>query len=252
MNSRLIERDGVPLHGLWRAGHGSPIIVLPGAMADAASYVPVVEAIDRPEPILVLDRRGRSASGPQGATYSTATEVADLRSWLDQLGGPVVVFGWSYGANIALELAARDDRISQVVGYEPVLGPFGAELLPALRTADLDTRVEIINRDLSRVPAEAVAALRADPAWSELRRLAEPAVAELEAINSFEPSAGWSDLTPDLIIGEHSQGTEPYGPAFDRAAARLPRSRTTVLPGQGHLAHIHDPVALGRLITELL
>ncbi|HIT76289.1 MAG TPA: alpha/beta hydrolase [Candidatus Avipropionibacterium avicola] len=253
MRSRLIEREGVPLHGLWRSGDdGVPIIVVPGAMAAAESYRPVVEAIERPEPVLVLDRRGRADSGPQPQSYSVATEVADLRQWIDHLGGPVVVFGWSYGATIALELAGQDDRIAQVIGYEPVLAPFGADLLPALRKADADTRVEIINRDLSRVPAQEVAALRQSPVWPSLCRLAEPALGELEAINAFEPGPGWADLAPELIVGDLSLGVEPYGPGFDRAAARLPRARTTILPGQGHLAHLDDPAALGRLVTGLL
>ena len=259
MESRLINRPpahagdvGVPLHGKWRPGEGTPIIVVPGAMADAESYTPVVDAMEGPEPVLLLDRRGRSASGAQGAGYSTQTEVDDLRAWLDHLGVPVTLVGWSYGATIALELAAHDPRVRHVIGYEPVIAPFGLELLPALRVADLDTRVEIINRDLSRVPAEAIEELRASAVWPALRRLAEPALAELEAINSFRPSAGWAALTADLIIGEHSQGSEPYGPGFARAAERLPRAITTVLPGQGHLAHVEDPTALGKLITILL
>lgn len=253
MESRLIERDGVPLHGLWRPGRGAPIVVVPGAMADADTYAPVADAIDRPEPVLVLDRRGRSASGPQGEGYAMQTEVDDLRAWIDQLGADAATLvGWSYGANIAIELAAHDPRVIHVVGYEPVLGPFGRELLPALGEADADARVEIINRDLSGVPAEQVAELRRSPAWPILRRLAEPAVAELEAINAFRPSPGWADVAADLIVGEHSRGVEPYGPAFDRAAERLPRATITVLPGQGHLAHVEGPAVLGQLVTGLL
>lgn len=252
MESRRIDRDGVLLHGLWRPGEGVPIVVVPGAMADAASYAPVAEAIDHPGPVLVVDRRGRSASGRQGDGYSTQTEVDDLRAWLDHLGEPVLLVGWSYGAVIALELAAHDPRVRQVIGYDPVLGPFGAELLPALREAGPDRRVEIINRDLSRVPAEAVAELRNSPAWASLCGLAVPVVAELEAINAFRPGPEWVELSPALIVGERSRDVEPYGPAFERAAALLPKATTTVLVGHGHLAHVENPTALGRLITELL
>lgn len=252
MESRTIERAGVRLHGLWRPGSGQPIVVVPGVLADAAAFVPVVDAIRRPEPVLVVDRRGRSGSGPLGAGYSVETEVADLRAWLDDLVGPVHLVGWSYGAVITLEVAARDDRVLGVVCYEPGLAPFGREALPALRTADPGRRVEIINLDISRVPAEQVEVLRASPGWADLCRLAEPLYAELVAANAFVPNSGWAEVAAELIIGEHSQGAEPYGPAFDRAATRLPRSRTTVLPGQGHLAHAEDPVALGALFTELL
>lgn len=69
MESRSIRHDGTRLHGLWRPGRGDPIVVVPGVMADAESFVPVVESIERPEPVLILDRRGRSSSGPLGENY---------------------------------------------------------------------------------------------------------------------------------------------------------------------------------------
>lgn len=82
-------------------------------------------------------------------------------------------------------------------------------------------------------------------------RLAAPLPDELTALNAFRPS-DWSGVTARLILGEVNQGREPYGVAFDRVAERLPSARTTLLPGQGHLAHVEDPAALGRLVAELL
>lgn len=252
MESRTVERDGVALHGLWRPGPGAPVVVVPGVMADAASFVPVVDAMAGQQPTLVVDRRGRSGSGGLGPGYSVDTEVDDLQAWLDHLGDHVALVGWSYGAMIAIETAARDDRVGRVVGYEPGLPPFGAEALPALRDADPDRRVEIINLDISRVPPERVDFLRASPIWSDLCQFAVPLYDELVAANDFTPDPGWQSVAAELIIGEHSRDVEPYGPAFDRAVARLPRSRTTVLPEQGHLAHADDPVQLGAMIAELL
>lgn len=252
MDSREIERDGVRLHGLWRPGEGVPIVIVPGVMADARAFVPVADAMGRTAPVLILDRRGRAPSGPLGEGYAVSTEVADLRAWLDELGTPADLVGWSYGATIAIEVAALDDRVRRVIGYEPVLGPFGADALPALRAADPDARVEIINRDVSGFSAEHVAALRAGPAWAQLRRLAEPLAAELVALNAFEPDTAWQRVPAALILGEQNRGHQPYGPAFDRVAARLPRSTTTLLPDQGHLAHVDDPVALGTMIGTLL
>jgi pimeloyl-ACP methyl ester carboxylesterase len=250
--SRFIRRQGTRLHGLWRPGRGAPIVVLPGVMADAESFVPVAEAIALPEPVLVIDRRGRASSGPLGEGYSLETEVADAKAWIDRLGGAVSLVGWSYGATIAIETAARDRRVERTIGYEPVLGPFGTDALPALRVADLARRVEIVNVDVSRLPGERVEELRATPAWPVLCRLSEPLVEELEALNAFSPDERWRDVGVELIIGSHSLGVEPYGPAFDRVAELLPRSATTVLPGHGHLAHAEDPSALGSLIGDLM
>lgn len=252
METRSIRRDGTHLHGLWRPGHGDPIVVVPGVMADAESFVPVVEAITRPEPVLILDRRGRSSSGPLGEGYSLATEVGDVSAWIDHLGSTVTLVGWSYGATIAVEVAASDKRVTGVVGYEPVLGPFGRDVLPELRQADLDRRVEIINLHVSMFPQERVDALKTTPAWPVLCRLSEPLAEELTALNAFEPGPRWSNVSAELILGQVNINAEPYGPAFERARECLPHSRTTILPGQGHLAHTDDPAALGRLISELV
>ena len=200
MESRVIERDSTRLHGLWRPGDGDPILVIPGVMADAAAFAPVIDAVARPEPVLLLDRRGRSHSGPMGEDYSVATEVADATAWVDHLASPVTLVGWSYGAVIALEVAARDQRVKAVVGYEPVLGPFGVDALSALRFADLDRRVEIVNLDVSPFPREWVGALRNTPVWADLRRLAAPLPDELYALNA---------LAPGGEVGGTRCGTDP-------------------------------------------
>lgn len=256
MESRTIERDGVRLHGLWRPGRGVPVVVVPGAMADAEAFRPVVEALDLPDPVLVLDRRGRAPSGGLGPGYGIDTEVADLLAWVAEFGQARLA-GWSYGGTIALEAAARTGAggpvVGPVVAYEPVLAPFGMSALPSLREADPDRAVEIVNIDISRSPRERLEALRASPAWKRLRLLAIPLAAELTAINAFRPDpALWSPVRAELILGEHNRGAEPYGSAFHRVAGLLPRSRTTLLARQGHLAHAEDPVALGRLMGELL
>ncbi|GAB3298592.1 alpha/beta fold hydrolase [Epidermidibacterium keratini] len=221
-------------------------------MADAQSFAPVVEAISRAEPVLILDRRGRSPSGPLGEGYSVATEASDLTAWIDHLAGAVTLVGWSYGATIALEVAATDKRVQEVVGYEPVLGPFGRDAMTELRDADLNRRVEIVNLDISRFPQERVEALRSSPAWPTLCRLSEPLPDELAALNAFRPKGTWSSIAAELILGENNLDAEPYGPAFERVRTLLPHSTTTILPGQGHLAHVDAPAALGKLISELI
>lgn len=238
-----------------RAGRGTPILVVPGVMADAAGWRPVVDSIDLPNPVVTLNRRGRFPSGPLGAGYSIEVEVDDLRHVLDHTG-PAHVFGWSYGALIALEAAIEHPGIASLVAYEPVSAPFGAATVGPIRDAvaagDLDRAVELVNTDVSGFSADYVADLRRSPAWSVLRPLAEPLGEELAAINSYAPSLDrYRDLQipVTLILGAVNEGVAPYGTAFAPFAEALPQAGLIRLPGQGHLAHVAAPAELAGAIA---
>jgi pimeloyl-ACP methyl ester carboxylesterase len=61
--------------------------------------------------------------------------VLDLLAWLARLDMPVRLFGWSYGGLIAIEAATRTAAVRHAIAYEPVVAPFGATAVPALRAA---------------------------------------------------------------------------------------------------------------------
>ncbi|GAA4977952.1 alpha/beta fold hydrolase [Actinoplanes utahensis] len=259
METREIERNGARLHALWRPGHGSPLVIVPGAMADAAGWRHVGAAIERPEPVLILNRRGRAPSSPLGTGYSVETEVLDLLAWLSWLAEPVRLFGWSYGGLIAIEAATRSPAVRQVVAYDPVVSPFGAEAVPELREAvaagDLDRAIEVVLIRVSRSTPEHAAALRGTPAWAPMRQWVRPAPEELAAINSHTSGPRrWAAISVpvDLVVGEESQQNASYGTVFTAVARLLPKAPVHVLAGQGHLAHVNDPELLGRLITGLI
>lgn len=256
-----VNRDGVTLMTSHRTGQGRPLLVVPGVMADAASWQPVVDALRTPQPVHVLNRRGRHPSGPLGSAYAVSTEVEDVAHVLDALdtGSGVDLFGWSYGGLIALEAAKKHPAVSSLTLYEPVVRPFGARALEALHQADqagdLDRAVEIVNRDVSGFSAAYVAELRRSPTWQVLRPLAAPLARELAALNAHPadlPGYGALRMPVTLLLGGDNEGTAPYGEPFARIAAAMPRARVRVMPGQGHLAHAVDPGALARAIDESL
>ncbi|MFK0072958.1 alpha/beta fold hydrolase [Arthrobacter woluwensis] len=241
--------------------YGDPVapglVMVPGVMSDARSWSAVAREVTAWPSVAVLNRRGRAPSGPLTADYSVDTEVGDLLAVLEVLGPVKAVFGWSYGGLIAL-LAADRHPLEQLIAYEPVERPFATGALPALRSAeqahDWDRSVEIVNRDISGFTANYVAGLRADPAvWEVLRRFSVPLAAELTALNAVAPpeTLAWKADRVDLIVGELNRHGQPYGTAFDGVAGRVPGARVHELAGVGHLAHLEDPVGLGRLLDVL-
>lgn len=233
------------------------LLVVPGVMSDARSWRHVALAMEGWPSVSIVNRRGRTPSGPLGEGYSLRTEVEDVQAVLDVVGQPEALFGWSYGGLIAL-LLASERAFDRVIAYEPVDPAFGNAALPSLRAADAaqdwDRAVEIVNEQVSGFPAEYVEALRADhSAWSTLRRLSEPLYPELHALSSVEIGDGLGSQAKaiDLIIGERNLSAEPYGTSFERVAAMLHTCTVRRLDGQGHLAHLEDPAALGLLLDGL-
>lgn len=250
-----MERGGTTLAAEIRTGRGTPILLVPGVMADAATWRPVVAAIDLPNPVVTLNRRGRSPSGALGADYSVLVEIDDLRHTIDSLGA-VHLVGWSYGALIALEAALGCAAVRSLTAYEPVGTPFAPDAVEHIRGAtaagDLDRAVELVNTDVSGFSEGYVAELRRTPAWPVLRELAGPLGEELAAINAYQPSFkdyGRLEIPVTLILGALNEDVAPYGTAFAPFAAALPHSRLIRLPKQGHLAHVEAPAELAGAIV---
>jgi len=257
MRSLRFERAGATLTAIMRDGAGTPLVLVPGVMANAESWLPVVEHIHLPNPVIVVNRRGRAPSGPLGPYYSVRTEIDDLNLLLDELQTDAHLFGWSYGGLIAVEAATERYDLRSLTLYEPIATPFVPEQVPPLREAiargDLDRAVEIVNRDISGFSAEYVAELRRSPAWPSLVSLAAPLAEELGAINAHSPALGRYpslDLPVTLLVGERTEGGFPYGKPFALIASALPQARTVRIARQGHLAHVHAPDLLGKHITD--
>ncbi|WP_206245789.1 alpha/beta fold hydrolase [Novosphingobium terrae] len=246
--------DGIVVY--HRGGDGDPIVLLPGVMADAESWIPVADAIDAPNPLLIVNRRGRAPSREMGADYAVECEIADISSVVRSQPGSVHLAGWSYGGLIALEGAVTGLDLASVIAYDPISRPFAPETITPVRDAlahqDFDRVVEIVNRDVSGFSQDYVDALRMTPAWPQLCRLAASLGDELAAIEQFEPhyeSYAQLEIPVTLIVGEHSLRQAPYGSAFERFARAIPKALITQLVDQGHLAHVSAPTLLGRMIA---
>jgi uncharacterized protein len=106
--------------------------------------------------VLAYDSRAHGESGGDACTYGFY-EKKDLSRAIDKLGGgPIVAFGVSLGAGIALQAAAEDPRIALVVAVAPIsdLRTASAERAPFFASrANIDKAFRI---------AEAEAGFRAD------------------------------------------------------------------------------------------
>lgn len=113
-NEGFVTAGGVRLHYLeWSQRGGdagaAPLLLLHGLASAAAIWELTAPALAAARRVVALDQRGHALSDKPDDGYDFATIVADDLAAADALGlGPrFAVAGHSWGANVALELAAR-------------------------------------------------------------------------------------------------------------------------------------------------
>jgi pimeloyl-ACP methyl ester carboxylesterase len=256
--------DGTSI-AVFRSGVGPPLILVHGASADHTTFRVVGPRLARHVTLHAIDRRGRGASGDT-EPYAIAREFEDLAAVADavaaETGGPVPVFGHSYGGRTALGAALLTDRISRVVSYEGAPTPPGASYHPTGLDAELAEQlaagdpVAVLSTFMTRVvgmdEAE-LAAYRADPVWP-LRVAAAPTIVrELEA--EMDPAASLETLgrvrQPVLqLLGSESMAAFREATyAFD---ARLADGRVIEIPGAKHAAHHTRPDAVVTAVRDFV
>jgi pimeloyl-ACP methyl ester carboxylesterase len=110
--------------GIWSEEAGDPdaplVALVHGSMDRSAGLLKLSRRLDDRFRVLRYDRRGYGRSTPHDGPYDMDGQVADL---VDVLAGrPAIVFGHSYGGNVALAVAARHPDLVRAVGvYEAPL-----------------------------------------------------------------------------------------------------------------------------------
>ncbi len=87
-------------------GQGPPLVLLHGWGMSSAIFADMIQSLAKEFRLLIPDLRGHGHSEP-GQDYRLDSFVSDIRSWLDSLQiESCRLIGWSFGGQIALQLAA--------------------------------------------------------------------------------------------------------------------------------------------------
>jgi pimeloyl-ACP methyl ester carboxylesterase len=202
-----------------------------------------------------IDRRGRGASGDASGPYSIEREFEDVATVAETLaaaaGGPVEVFGHSYGGRCALGAALLTDAIRRVISYEGAPTPPGssyhppgieARLRERLATGDRDGALATFLSEVVGMSAADLAAYQADPIWPIRAAAAGTILRELEA--EADPAASLDRLGAvhqpvlQLLGGESLPVFRDATVALDE---RLTDGRIVVIDGARHAAHHTHP-----------
>jgi len=229
--------DGPPavlaLHG-WRRTHRDFDAVLAGP----------------PDPIdgLALDLPGFGATPPPPEAWGSDDYARCVAAVLDEMAGPVVVLGHSFGGRVALQLAVdRPEAVrALVLTAVPLLpgdhrrrAPAPYRLLRALRRAGLvsEARLEGARQRYGSADYRAAeGVMRA----VLVKTLQERYDRQLAAV----------DCPVALVWGDDD--TETPLSVAEGAVERLARATLTVCPGAGHLTPLSVPEVLRGALEEHL
>lgn len=231
-----------------------PLVLVHGSWSSHRNWDLVVPGLAQRCRLVTYDRRGHSASGP-ATPDSVRDDVADLAGLVEWLGlAPAFVAGNSFGASIALRLAAeRPDLLQGVIAHEPPLFRLLADdsrFAPML--AEIGRRISavvqrIVDGDHSGAAEQFVETVALGPgSWAPLppdiqRTMIENAPTFLHEANDPEALSLAVDairrFTRPVLLTMGEESPPAFEPIIRRLADTLPRATVATLK-TGHIPQI--------------
>lgn len=257
---QVLSIDGTPLT-VWVEGDGPAIVLVHGSLGDHTAWKVPVEELGKHFTTFAMDRRGFGTSG-DAEEYSIERDFEDVAAVVDAVanrnGGPVALWGHSYGANCAMGGASLSSNVHHLVLYEPSLGlsyPPGAidAAEEELQAGDREGAIVRMLFDALEMSDEEVSALRSSPRWPNLLAGAHtgPREGRVEETWVYEPGR-FDGIEAATLLLSGSESPSSVIEATHRAAAAIPDARLHVLEGHGHFAHRTDPAMVVSIIRDFL
>jgi pimeloyl-ACP methyl ester carboxylesterase len=243
-------------------GTGSPLVLIHGTQPDADVWGPTFAELSARHRVIAYDRRGYSLS-LHAPERDFRTHAADAAMLVEQLVGvPAAILGWSWGAVVAMELAAqRPDLVEHLVLVEPAVHLKKHPTLSVILAVARTQYARILRGNAAAAKTFLDWACR-DGSGRGLERFPDASrrtVAENATVIVAEIAAGTGEtLTEGRIASIACPATVISGStsdvAFQRAAQRLtrllPQCRTIRIAAAGHAVHFDQPEAFVQNVLE--
>jgi pimeloyl-ACP methyl ester carboxylesterase len=227
---RAVSADGTEIAGRVR-GRGPTLVLVHGGIGDGnvAWEALLPHLIDRFTCYLPSTRgRGLSSDNPD---HSPARLEEDVTAFVDSIGEPVFLVGWSGSGAWVLGAAVRSASVAAVAAFEPFVVPVMGDDDRALTFATME-QVGVAAAD-----GRLVDAVRAFAAWI----CTDPEIAALEETDFY---GRWAGCVPAMLrfVQQDASYEEPR--STDPEALGLVTAPVLLLRGQ--------ETALGRFIADAI
>ena len=234
-----------------------PIVLLHGFGASLQTWDAWAAVLEREHRVIRFDMAGFGLSGPAANNdYSDAADVRRVLAVLDHLGVQhSVLIGHSVGGRLAWSLAAsQPQRVSRLVLVAP--DGFPDPAARSDKTFEVSPLLGLIRVSLPQWALK----LGLAPAYGDATRLSDAVVTRYQdmlrapgvraaVIERMQQSRNSDPVqrlktiaAPTLLLWGDKDAMIPPANAADYLAA-MPRARSVLLPGLGHVPHEENPAA---------
>ena len=257
--------DGVVIGGAVH-GQGPPLVFLQGIVGDGdIDWDRVVGHLTGRFTCHLPSLRGRGLSGDH-PDLSLGRMVDDVLAYVDSLGEPTGLVGWSGGAYLAVTVAAtQSEAVAAVAPFEPGVLSLADEQEQAVMGNALARTGELAAAGNLTAAVRAFAgwpfsdeeiALADDAGYFEAAARYVPNLLNLlqqwmayEGPSADDPAVLGAISAPVLVL--LGSDTRPFFTTSARHMTNhIPNARIHAIPGVGHAAPLTHPEALARALAE--
>lgn len=246
-----------------REGEGPPLLLLHATLSSSRQLRSLASELARRFSVVSVDRRGsgESSSAARAVPIDVATHVEDLVALARaEALGPAVVVGHSYGACVALELAARQPaHVAAVFAFEPPYAPLAppwaqehmvqvaSRTLAAAAGGDMTAAALAF---MEGVSGRAAVASLSSTARARIGRAGQGAVADATLLGMQPDGLGAIRCPTRIVTGRASEPL--YADIAAALVERIPAASLQRLEGVGHMAPILQPAAIAAAIASFV
>ena len=245
-----LERNGVAIH--YEDHGGGPAILLShGYSATSQMWSGQVEDLRPDYRVITWDQRGHGQSGsPEApADYSRGAAVGDMLAILDACGlERAVIGGLSLGGYLALAFyLAHPERVRALMLFDTGPGYKNPEARETWNRGAERMAREFETHGLAALAGGAEVRISSHRSAEGLAHAARGTLAQFDS--QVAESLGDIRVPTLVLAGERD---EPFLPATDYMATKIPNATKVLIPDAGHAANIEQPQAFNRAVRSFL
>ena len=258
--------NGYPLTYSTR-GSGPIVVFVPGVLTDYRVWGQPLKSWEANYQVIAISPRHFYPEkwDGKGADFTIRQHAKDVAAFIDSLGGPVYLVGWSYGGHIAYEAArARPDLVKKLVLVEAPLDSLVAtadEGANTIRVQRADTTAKFFETaDIDGGLTFALEAINGPGVWANSpepsRRMFRDNAWTVVGIGREEAEpvtcASFGALAMPVILVQGELTTPRFKKIVAEQSRCLPQARVVTIPKARHPSPLMNPESFRENVTAFL